>query len=258
MGKSKSLIDLNNRNKKVKLKITKNNIFYKSKEDLLKDNYIFEKNMLIKKMGPGKYELKKKENLDIKVKANFGSSEIRSPITLSKIVTPGPGQYFTLEDFGNKNKNNRLSHIPMNIIEDNLRGISRIKYNIFKDMIKKEKNKSPSIGEYYPEKYNSIEYENQKVINKYLKNKIKNQKKEKNKLNDIQKENIANNENNENNINYPKINIKEQKAPFLTNEERKNIGGLEIKDINSIVGPGSYFNDSYFNWNKKSYNLLYN
>ena len=69
---------------------------------------------------------------------------------------------------------------------------------------------------------------------------------------------MINNEINENNISYPKINIKDQKAPFLTNEERKNIEKMEMKDINCIVGPGSYLNDSYFNWNKKSYNLLYN
>ena len=47
MGKSKSLINLNNKIKKCQLKLVKNNILYKSKEELLTNNYMFVKNILI-------------------------------------------------------------------------------------------------------------------------------------------------------------------------------------------------------------------
>ena len=247
MEKSKSLKNLNT--------TTPSNIkkFYKSKKYILKENHVFEKKLLSSKIGSRMYESLKNRKIYKKDMEKFGSSEIRFPINLLETITPGPGFYY--KDCKIK-KINGHSFIPKNIIKDNLKGISKFKLDIFKESIKNEKNKSPSVGEYFPEKYNSIEYTNQKIKtkNKIISNKINNNnlKIQTNKLTDIQKENIIENIN----ISYPKI--IEQKAPFLSNENRKGFENYQIKDINYIVGPGSYLEDSYFDWNKKSYNLLFN
>ena len=44
--------------------------------------------------------------------------------------------------------------------------------------------------------------------------------------------------------------------PFSVISERKELGN-EGQDVNNEVGPGSYDRDSYFDWNKKSFNALF-
>ena len=252
IAKSKSLKDLNN------IKLSNIKIFFKSKEDIIKENYILEKKLLNSKIGPGMYDTFQTNKQEGKNADNFGSSEVRFPISLSsESITPGPEMYFN-NDFEIKKPINNHSYIPKNIIKDNLKGISKFKINIFKEEIKNEKRKSPSVGDYFPEKYNSIEYTNQKIRNKnkILKHNLNNNnniKLQKIKLIESKKENKLDNNNN---FNYPELN--EQKAPFLSNDIRKEFEKMESKDINYDVGPGSYLVDSYFDWNKKSYNLLFN
>ncbi len=52
----------------------------------------------------------------------------------------------------------------------------------------------------------------------------------------------------------------QQRIPFLSGIDRDKDGDTLFK-INdrksSIRGPGSYRYDSYFDWNKKSYNVLF-
>ena len=55
---------------------------------------------------------------------------------------------------------------------------------------------------------------------------------------------------------YQKKDSKYSKVPFLSKAKRKS---NEVIDSNSIekVGPGSYEQKSFFDWNKKSFNVQY-
>ena len=259
--KSKSLLynlsNKKNNNKILKIKFDNNS----SKEETpLKDNhninnYINEKNNLydrIFKLILNENIIKYKNGIVVSnKKENFGSSETRFPITTSKMVTPGPGKYSSLEGYKFPKEVNRHPLIPKNIIKQNLIGLSSLKLSIFKDKINYEKNKKPSIWQYSPEKYNSIEHDNKKFMKKYLRN----------KLHSIENEKIIKNKKqnkNEELSNHSEPKIEIQKAPFLTGSERSEFIKMEKKEINYDVGPGSYNSDSYFDWNKKSYNLLFN
>ena len=101
----------------------------------------------------------------------------------------------------------------------------------------------------------SIEHDNKKFNKKNSSNILNNEFK-KNK--DIFKSLNNSKEKKINTFDHREIGLKKQKVPFLSTENRKGFEEMEIKDINYIVGPGFYLDDSYFDWNKKSYNLLYN
>ena len=254
IAKSKSFKDKNKYKNLSKLKV-----FYKSKEDILKEKHIYEKELSLNSPGPGAYETENSKNTHIKKLnfENFGSLEKRFPISSSGVNTPGPGKYLSLKYWGNKDKIKHNSFIPKNIIKDNAKRVKILKDNIFTKKLISEKNKSPSVGLYSPEKINCIDYENQKlkekrpIFNFYGfgstidRVKLLNNKKEE-KVDQIY------------NLDYPEVKIGQQIAPFLSNTERKESENFIIKDNNTKTGPGSYKADSYFDWNKKSYNLLYN
>ena len=189
------------------------------------------------------------------LKKHFGSSEKRFPKSLSGIVTPGPGRYF-LKIMGNKKRiKNNHCFIPKNIIKDIIK--RQNSFNTFKKKLNKEKNKSPPVGSYFPEKINSIEYDNQKIKTKNLKKNYNGfgSTVDRFKLLKNQKENIIDKFYD---IDFPKVKSGQSIAPFLSSLERNEIDKILIKDKNYNTGPGSYGIDSYFDWNKKSYNLLFN
>ena len=59
-------------------------------------------------------------------------------------------------------------------------------------------------------------------------------------------------------MDYPEVKFGQQIAPFSSSTEKKEGEYFIIKDNNAKTGPGSYRADSYFDWNKKSYNILFN
>ena len=227
-------------------------IINKSKENLINDNYIYKENILKDNIRPRKNELFNKNLLSNKIQ-NFGSLEVRFPMTLSETITPGVGKYLGLEIWGNKKKYNN-SFIPKIIKKDNIQKNNNFKI-LFNKLLKNEKNKIPSVGQYSPEKFVSIEHDNKKFNKKNSSNILNNEFK-KNK--DIFKSLNNSKEKKINTFDHREIGLKKQKVPFLSTENRKGFEEMEIKDINYIVGPGFYLDDSYFDWNKKSYNLLYN
>ena len=254
ISKSKSFTDKNKYKNLSKLKV-----FYKSKEDILKEKHIYEKKLSSNSPGPGAYEPENSKNAQIKKLnfENFGTLEKRFPISSSGANTPGPGKYLSLKFWGSKDKIKHNSFIPKNIIKENAKKIKILKENIFTKKLISEKNKSPSVGLYSPEKVNCINYDNQKLKDKRPifdfygfgstidRVKLLNNKKEE-KVDQIY------------NLDYPEVKFGQQIAPFLFSTERKESENFIIKDNNEKIGPGSYKADSYFDWNKKSYNILYN
>ena len=252
--KSKSFTDKNKYKNLSKLKI-----FYKSKEDILKEKNIYEKKLSLNSLGPGAYEPENVNNKHMKKLnyENFGSLEKRFPISSSGGNTPGPGKYLSLKYWGSETKIKTNSFIPQNILKENAKKIKALKENIFIKKIISEKNKSPSVGLYSPEKINSIDYNNQKLKDKNSifnffgfgstidRVKLLNNKKE-DKVDQIY------------NLDYPEVKFGQQIAPFSSSTEKKEGEYFIIKDNNAKTGPGSYRADSYFDWNKKSYNILFN
>ena len=211
------------------------------------------------KVGPGSYNPEKKlKNTYSYEVGNFGSLEKRFPIFPSHDEFPGVGKYYHLETWVPKKKNNSLEKIiPPNIIKKVKEGISVNKMGLFRDNIMKENHKQPTVGQYSVEKINSIESNI-----KYSINVGKNQP---GFGSSFKRFYIFKNQINENNgvgnynIKYPMNKIYQQNAAFLGSAGRNDIDDNKKKNtLNPLSGPGSYNQDSYFDWNKKSYNILFN
>ena len=135
--------------------------------------------------------------------------------------------------------------------------------NIFRDKIIKEARKQPPVGTYDLEKIYTI---NSKVKNNANLGKYSpafgTSTKRKYIIDDIKddggsvgvKKKIEKNDKKEKKV----INL----APFLSYTRRDDIENFEKNRIKNfggkIGGPGYYKTDSYFDWNKKSYNILFN
>ena len=247
----KSLNEKHKKKKNIIEKIDKVEIIKEVSKSLKKEN---EKNL-----GPGSYnpEIKIKNTFSCEV-GNFGSLERRFPLYPSKEEFPGAGNYFHLETWGPKKRKNTLEKIiPPNISKKLKEGISANKIGLFRDKIMKENHKQPIIGQYSIENINTIDSKVKKSIS-IGKNQpgfgssfkrfyiFKNQINEKNGVGNY-------------NLEYPNKKIIQQNYAFLGSAGRNDIDDYKKNNlINPECGPGSYKCDSYFDWNKKSYNILFN
>ena len=212
-----------------------------------------------KNLGPGSYnpdgKIKKTFSYEI---GNFGSLERRFPLFPSKDEFPGVGSYLHLETWGPKKKKNILDKIiPPNITKKVKEGISVNKMGLFRDKIMKENHKKPTIGQYSVEKINTIETNTKKSISV--------SKNQPGFGSSFKRFYIFKNQINENNgvgnynLHFPDSKTYQQSAAFLGSAGRNDIDNMKKKNIiNPMSGPGSYKKDSYFDWNKKSYNILFN
>ena len=264
LNKSKSFNSKMNKKKQIKEKQdkkdkNKNTIKKIDKVDLIKEISKNIKKDQEKNLGPGSYnpEGKIKKTFSYEI-GNFGSLERRFPIFQSKDEYPGVGAYFHLETWGTKKKNNSLDKIiPPNIFKKLKEGISANKIGLFRDKIMKENHKKPIIGQYSIENINTIETN--------TKNSISVSKNQPGFGSSFKRFYIFKNQINENNgvgnynLKYPDSKIYQQNAPFLGSAGRNDIDDIKRKNIiNPLYGPGSYKKGSYFDWNKKSYNILFN
>ena len=224
-------------------------------------NDIFSKTEISQNIGPGKYEFK--SQFTKKQKYFSGPFEKRF-FSIIKKIDPGPGEYLSLNKWGEKNKRTKISKYIKKFKNENIN-------------IKKEggrdyyinKTDSPDGGLYNPQILNSIEYN---MI--FKNNKISNMKapffSSKNKFSE--KCNSTSNFvgpgsyiNIHNSISPKNNRIKNQmkiKYNLITNdiERNKKIKDLYNKNkqkIKNNIGPGTYDNYNYFNWNKRSFNILY-
>ena len=260
---SKKIIDDNsnqknhkklNKNKSVKNSLLKNFlqnyklIAEKQKSKYNYENYNFSNN----------YEFSDKKNFkksSSKVE-HFGSLEKRFPEMSKSEVTPGVGTYSLMGNIENI-KNKYKSNSPYNIVIQNLSKSKKIS-NEIKNKIFILNHKSPPIGLYSPEIKNCIKNDCEKkyLLNSGRKTGFSNEEKrffkmdnEKDYYNDVGRYNLIKEEKE----------IKQQKAPFAFGQEKYkginmfnyNIGNAD----NERLGPGAYRYDSYFDWNKKSFNV---
>ena len=207
-------------------------------------------------LGPGSYDpynyTKKINNIE-----NFGSLERRFPINMPGTETPGVGTYLPLETWGPKNKTNNLKSVVPQTIFKKYKEYDIMKNENIKNIIMSENHKSPCLGQYFPEKNNSIEY-NVMKSNSVGKNQpgfgssFKRFYIFKHKIN-------KNNGVGTYNINNKEVEFMQQTAPFLGSADKNDIENYKMrKDMESKKSPGEYRKDSYFDWNKKSFNILFN
>ena len=210
-------------------------------------------------LGPGSYNPEKKiKNCYSYEVGNFGSLERRFPLFPSSDEFPGAGSYIHLATWGPKKKNNNLDKkIPPNITKKISEGISSNKMDLFRDKIMKENHKQQGIGQYATENINTIDSNTKKSISV--------SKNQPGFGSSFKRFYIFKNQINENNgvgtydLKFPDNKIYQQNAAFLGIAGRTDIDDNKKKNlINPIAGPGSYRKDSYFDWNKKSYNILFN
>ena len=237
--------------------------------------------------GPGSYNLSKSFiKKSASEKELLHSYEKRNNIFNNiKNNNPGPGaylsqNYFSEFNYNNNNKiiekfyeeeENYLKKESNKIIDEN----EKRKNEIF-EKINEKKNISPSPNDYLVDFYNSIEYFNlvksrnkniQKINGPFLisslrfkneNNKNNNSLKEKNfNYNDfIIIKNINKNKNNKHNIfnkfNNSFLNLKHSSS-FCSKINRFDTN----KEENNKLGPGYYEKENQFDWNKKTFNILF-
>lgn len=245
--------------KQIRNKKNKNIIKKLDKIDITKEISRSIKKEQEKKIGPGSYSpIEKIKKTFSSEEGNFGSLERRFPLFPSKDEYPGVGTYFHLETWCSRKKNNILDKvIPPNILKKLKEGISVNKMGLFRDKIMKENHKMPIIGQYSIENINSIANNTKKSISVG--------KNQPGFGSSFKRFYIFKNQINENNgvgnynLKYPDSKIYQRSAAFLGGAGRNDIDNMKKKNIiNPLSGPGSYKSDSYFDWNKKSYNILFN
>ena len=171
----------------------------------------------------------------------FGSQEIRFAKKNYNINTVGPGEYFREKSWIKNNFHNDF----INSRENNIN--VKPGHNLFSN-----EDNSPGVGTY--EISRSIEKDNNKLINKFTNNKVPFNSNSQRFFYDILKRKNQIIDNNAFDFYYPK--------------DKKIIGGLinpesQNKSLNrnelesGSNGPGQYLLDSYFDWNKKSYNIKF-
>ena len=218
-------------------------------------------------LGPGSYDPKylSKNNFSYEI-GNFGSLERRFPFhKKTNQENGGVLSYLYLENWGPKQRTNyKKKVLPQNILKKANEGISKNKMNIFRDKIMEETRKQPPLGTYDVEKVNTIESK----VKKNVANASKNSPGFGTSGNRVLFEEQLKKDytGNDDFIIEGKGFIQKEKrqnyVPFLSNTRRDDIDNFEKDRLTNIGGkiggPGYYKTDSYFDWNKKSYNILFN
>ncbi len=267
----------NSQIKKSKNKKKSNKTDLEIKIEILKNKNIQEKNIEKTKIGPGSYNPEtnftisgSQEKKIISDVENFGCLERRFPVHLNQEDPPGAGAYIALRTWGPQERNYPppLSNVvPPNVTKKLFEGISKKKVEKIKGNIIKDRRKVPPIGIYSPEKLTSIDYCTKKNTELYKNHPCFGSNIERKLFEDMIPKHVGVGVYN---LMYKEKQFGQQIAPFKTNTGRENsygsLGGAinggnndsrNKNMLNPLVGPGSYKNDSYFDWNKKSYNVLF-
>ena len=174
-----------------------------------------------------------------------------------------------MDTWGPKKRTNYLKKvIPENIIKKLNEGISVNKMSIFREKIMSETRKQPPLGSYDLDNINTIKSKINYNVNsgknlppfgtsskRIL---IEGQMKKDENIGNKGHHNQKKDEKSENKLE----NVRQNLIPFLSNTRRDDLDNFEKDRIakigGKIDGPGYYNVDSYFDWHKKSYNILFN
>ena len=255
-NKNKSIDNsLENENNKLNLNLKNNSYLAHSLYvNELKEKNIKKKKFFLTRLGPGSYDppLSLDKNKKDNYIQNFNTLEKRFLENKDKINIPGVGTYSTIDQWSPK-KNYFQSMVPPNITQRHSNGISAVKVQETKDQLYYEKHKQPSIGDYYPEFRNSIEYNLYKNIFNYNDKKPSFNTAEK-RFFEFKKKFEDENYIGKYNIGGKEKEYTQKIIPFSSSVEK---GGLKNITKDNSIGPGAYRYDSYFDWNKKTYNMLF-
>ena len=256
-------LTLNNKDEKENNQLIKNNNSYKLHTlhvNDIKEKYIKNKKLLNSNLGPGSYnpslsyDKNKKENYI----QNFNSLEARFLMNnKDTFMFPGVGTYSTIDSYAPK-KTYFKSLVPPNITLRHLNGISASKIQETKEKLYYNKHRQPCVGEYYPEINDSIEYNNFKITENYNNGKKPCFNYAEKRFFEPKRKYEDENQVGKYNITFKEKEIKQKMTPFSSNVERNGVENFIPKDKDKKqTGPGAYRYDSYFDWNKKSYNILF-
>ena len=260
---NKSFTNYNNTEDNENSFINKNNNYYKLhslyvndiKERYLKDKYSFKT-----KLGPGSYNpsFSSDKNKKESYIQNFNSLEKRFVENKESYMVPGVGTYSTINSFSPK-KTYFKSIVPQNITQRNAKGISAPKLQETKERIYYEKHRHPCVGDYNPEMINSIEYKMYKILRDYSQNRKPCFNFGEKRFFEPKRKYEDENQVGKYNLSYKEKEMIQKNIPFSSNVD-KNVDKFLVskeKINNKHLGPGAYRYDSYFDWNKKSYNMIF-
>ena len=205
--------------------------------------------------GPGTYEPQKIKRKSQNKKNNmFNCKENRFGPSASELkwlmMTPGPGDY--INPYTATGTRNTL--LINGIYTDIRKGkeILRQKAKTQKPLKSPEDDRCPGVGAYDPDKVLSIAYKNRKISkerkeNEKLKIAFDSHIKDEKNMNEFKSNLGPGIYHRELPINAPFI-----RSPFQSEEER-----MKDRNVGSGLEPGHYNVKSYFDWNKKTYNVSY-
>jgi hypothetical protein len=193
-------------------------------------------------LGPGTYEVPEVKRVNPSNISSFGSMEkrFRKPPEINEKL-PGPGSYYTTSTLEKvNNKSNTLGRLLS-------RSVIRTQRERSNFEPEKEPEQLPSVGQYSPEINSSISYKVLKNVYKYNNASVPFQSKESRfKVSAGSGSNIG-----------PGLYYKEVPKGLPEKIVKQSPKRPKFDDFAPDLGPGSYNVGNYFDWNKKSYNILY-
>ena len=224
----------------------------------IKNQIIEEKKIIESNLGPGTYDPILSSDICKKFNQiqNFGSLEKRFPENLSQLFSPPVGSY-SLSKSWIPQKSNFKSCVPENITKKDIEGISKSNIEKIKNILYMENHISPSVGQYSPDEKNSIENKSKKMIFESMSNKKPGFNFAEKRFFEFKKKYEDNNQVGKYNIFAKEKKICQQKVAFQSSADRGDGGILDDSKYKVSVGPGAYRYDSYFDWNRKTQNILF-
>ena len=243
--------------------LNKKNNYYKLHSlyvNEIKEKYLKDKNLLKSKLGPGAYNPSLPSNKNEKESyiQNFNSLEKRFVENKESLMVPGVGTYSTINSYSPK-KNYFKSAVHPNIAKKNVEGISASKLQKTKDKIYYDKHKYPCIGDYNPEIIDSIEYKMYKILSDYSLNRKPCFNSAEKRFFEPKRKYEDENYVGKYNLSLKEKEMMQKNIPFSSSVDKGADKFLISKEkiYNNNLGPGAYRYDSYFDWNKKTYNMIF-
>ena len=223
--------------------------------NLIKEQSMKNKTEIENKMGPGKYSPELYYNLGNNIinninKSNFERKEDKESNYITINENPGVGEYDVMGEVKKE-----IDHILFlkKSKENKDRNDLKIKMDNARKIIKKKKENKTYIRKEYKE---TEEYRiRQQFLKNYFRPAFDSAEPKFKKIGNKDDSDIAVGSYD---LIYPMKKIRQIKAPFLNGSKKWSDKNFDKNGkLNPIVGPGTYEQRSFFDWNKKSFNVQY-